>query len=333
MNFQFQYKEFLLLFAAVAIFIILFFLLLRWKKRTIRKIGDVSLVKLLISDYSSALFTTKFILFSFAFAFGVIAVANLRQPGFGENTTRKGIDVAIALDVSKSMLATDMQPSRLENAKQLIIKLMARMPNDRVALVLFAGQAYIQMPLTLDHTAAEIYVSSASPDAVPSQGTDLAEAMKMSSRVFNVQERRFKTVVLISDGEDFDQASIDTADDMAHRGIMINTVGIGSAEGSQIPDPSTGEFKKDASGNIVVTKLNEEQLKMIAEKTNGIYIHLDNIDNAVNVLLQQLSQVEKKSFTDVSLMDYKSYYLWFALPMFLLLIAEFLLPERKWKTT
>jgi len=331
LNFQFQYKEFLLLLAAIAVFIFLFLLLLRWKKKTTRKIGDPGLVKLLINGYSSALFTTKFILFSFAFALGVLAVANLRKPGEGQNPTRKGIDLVIALDVSKSMLATDLQPNRLENAKQLILKLMMQMPNDRIALVLFAGQAYIQMPLTVDHNAAEIFVSSATPDAVPSQGTDFAEAMKMSGRVFNIQERRFKTVILISDGEDHDAASLDQAEEMAQAGIMINTVGIGSIEGSQIPDPATGEYKKDASGNNVVSKLNEEELKTIAQKTNGTYVRLQNIDQAVNQLMQQLSQVEKKSFTDVSLLDYKSYYLWFAAPMFLLLIAEFLLPERKKK--
>jgi Ca-activated chloride channel family protein len=332
-NFQFQYKEFLLLLATIVIFIFFFLLLLRWKKNTIKKIGDISLVKLLIRGYSSSLFTTKFILFSFAFALGVIAVANLRKPGEGQNPSRKGIDLVIALDVSKSMLATDLQPDRLANAKQFILKLMAQMPNDRIALVLFAGQAYIQMPLTVDHNAAEIFVSSASPDAVPSQGTDFAEAMKMSGRVFNIQERRFKTVILISDGEDHDQASLDEAEEMAQSGIMINTVGIGSVEGSQIPDPTTGEYKKDASGNVVVSKLNEEELKTIAQKTNGLYIHLQNIDEAVNQLMLQLSQVEKKSFTDVSLLDYKSYYLWFAGPMFLLLIAEFLLPERKRKNS
>src|SRR6185369_17138882 len=190
----------------------------------------------------------KFILFSFAFALGVVAVANLRKPGEGQNTARKGIDLVIALDVSKSMLANDLQPNRLENAKDLILKLMAQMTNDRIALVLFAGQAYMQMPLTVDHNAAEIFVSSASPDAVPSQGTDLAEAMKMSGRVFNIKERRFKTVILISDGEDHDQSSLDAADEMAQSGIMINTVGVGSAEGSQIPDPATGDYKRDASG-------------------------------------------------------------------------------------
>jgi Ca-activated chloride channel homolog len=330
-NFQFQYKLFLLLLAAVILFILLFVFLLRWKKSTKKKIGDPGLVNLLIRGYSSSLFTTKFILFSFAYVLGVIAVANLRVPGAGQNTTRKGIDVVFALDVSKSMWANDLQPTRLEKAKELLLQLMSKMPQDRIGLTLVAGQSYKQMPLTTDHNAAAIFISTASPDAVPSQGTDFSEAMKQSATSFNKLERRFKTIILVSDGEDHNEKTMETTDEMAEQGIMICTVGVGTEGGSSIPDPVTGEDKKDASGNVVVTKLNEEGLKTIAEKTNGIYIRLQNINDAVNQLMQQLGQVEKKSFTDVSLLDYKSYYLWFAAPMFLFLVAECLLPERKRK--
>jgi len=332
MNFQFQYKEFLLLLAAVAVFVLLFLFLLRWKKTTTKKIGDANLVKLLTGGYSPGLFATKFILFSLAFLLGVIAVANLRKPGAGENTSRKGIDVVFALDVSKSMLATDLNPNRLEVAKDLLLKLMARMPQDRIGLALVAGRSYKQMPLTTDHDAAAIFISTASPDAVPSQGTDFSEAMKMSAKFFNKQERRFKTVILVSDGEDHNQETMETTADMADQGIMICTVGVGTTGGASIPDPATGELKRDASGNVVVTKLNEEEMKTIAEKTNGIYVHLENIDATVNQLMQQLSLVEKKSFSDVSLLDYKTYYLWFLTPMFVLLLAEFMIPERKKKT-
>jgi Ca-activated chloride channel family protein len=214
LNFQFQYPEFLWLFTAIAIFILLFFLLLRWKERTIRKIGEKRLVKQLIKNFSSRLFATKFIVFSLAFALGVAGVANLRRPGSADNIPRKGIDVVIALDVSKSMLATDLPPNRLERAKQMILKLMDQMPNDRIALILFAGKAYMQMPLTVDHGAAAIFVSSASPDAIPAQGTVFSEALQMSSRAFNSKEGRFKSVVLISDGEDHDEETLKTVDDL-----------------------------------------------------------------------------------------------------------------------
>ena len=286
-------------------------------------------MKQLIKNFSSRLFAAKFILFSSAFALGVVAVANLRRPGSADNIPRKGIDVVIALDVSKSMLATDLSPNRLERAKQMILKLMDQMPNDRIALVLFAGKAYMQMPLTVDHGAAAIFVSSASPDAIPAQGTVFSEALQMSSRAFNSKEGRFKSVVLISDGEDHDEETLKTVEDLSKQGIMVCTVGIGSPEGSQIPDSATNDYKRDAMGNIVISKLNEDELKQIAEKTNGVYVHFESSDQTVNDLMKQLSQVEKKTFIDVSLLNYKTYYMWFTMAMFLLLILEFILPERK----
>lgn len=328
---QFQYPQFLWLFAVLALLALLFFAVIRWKKKVARRIGEARLVQQLTRNFSNKLFAARFIVFSLAFAVGIIGAANLRSPGGADNISRKGIDVVIALDVSKSMLATDIQPSRLERAKQTILNLMDRMPNDRVGLVLFAGKAYLQMPLTADHGAAAIFVSSASPDAVPSQGTVLSEALDMSSRAFNTKEGRFKSVILVSDGEDHDEEAMKTAADLAQQGVMVCTVGIGSAEGAQIPDPATQDFKKDAEGNVVVSKLNEEELKAIAEKTNGIYVHFENSANTVDALLGQLSQVEKKTFNDVSLLNFKTYYLWFAAAMFLLLIIEQVMPERKMK--
>lgn len=333
MNWQFQYKEYLWLLLILIFFLVLFIFLLLWKKRTIHRIGDEKLVRKLISNYSPKLFLIKFILIFFAFAFGVIAVANLGKLVGSDNITRKGIDVVIALDVSKSMLATDLSPNRLERAKLAALKLMDKMPDDRFALVFFAGRAYMQMPLTTDHKAAALFISTVSPDAVPMQGTVFGEALQMSARVFNSKERRFKTVILISDGEDWDENTPKILDQVVEQGVMVCTVGIGSAEGSQIPDPATGGYKRDASGNIVITKLNEEGLKQIAEKTNGVYVNLQSTDQVVTALMHQLSQIEKKVLPDVSLLNYKTYYIWFAGAMFLLLIIEFFVPERKRKAT
>ena len=328
MNFQFLHKEFIWLFIAVSLFIILYFLLWKWKRKVIKRIGDASLIKQLISSYSPALFGLKFSLLSIAFAAGVVAVMDLRKPGGAEGINRKGIDVMIALDVSKSMMATDLAPNRLERAKQLIGKLMTAMPNDRIGLVLFAGKAYLQMPLTTDHGAAAMFVSSASPDAVPQQGTVLSEAIKRSAAAFNAAERRFKAVVLISDGEDHDPEAVNTAKELSAQGLMINTVGVGSPDGSYIPDPVTGENKIDpATGSAIISKMNEDELKQIASNTNGIYVRLQESDEAVKELQQQLLQIESKAFGDVSLMNFKAYYWWFAAAMLLLLLIEYFIPE------
>ncbi|MEP7373337.1 MAG: VWA domain-containing protein [Chitinophagaceae bacterium] len=330
MNFQFFHKEFIWLFAAIVFFIILFILVWRWKKKVIKRIGDKNLVKALIKTYSPGLFSLKFSILSIAFAAGVVTVMDLRKPGDAEGINRKGIDVVIALDVSKSMLATDLAPNRLERAKQLIGKLMNAMPNDRIGLVLFAGKAYLQMPLTTDHGAAGMFVSSASPDAVPQQGTVVSEAIRRSANAFNAAERRFKAVVLISDGEDHDPEAVKTAKELVEQGMMINTVGIGSPEGSYIPDPATGQNKVDpATGSAIISKLNEEELKEIAASTNGIYVRLQESDEAVKQLQEHLSQIESKAYSDISLMNFKAYYWWFAAAMLILLLAEYFIPETK----
>ena len=330
MSFQFFHKEFIWLFAVIAFFVILFILVWRWKGKVIKRIGDKNLVKALIKTYSPGLFSLKFGFLSLAFAAGVVTVMDLRKPGDAEGINRKGIDVVIALDVSKSMLATDLAPNRLERAKQLIGKFMNAMPNDRIGLVLFAGQAYLQMPLTTDHGAAGMFVSSASPDAVPQQGTVLSDAIRRSANAFNAAERRFKAVVLISDGEDHDPEAVKTAKELVEQGMMINTVGIGSPEGSYIPDPVTGQNKVDpATGSAIISKLNEDELKQIAATTNGIYIRLQESDEAVKQLQEHLSQIESKAYSDISLMNFKAYYWWFAAAMLLLLIVEYFIPETK----
>jgi Ca-activated chloride channel family protein len=328
-NLQFQYNWFAWLFTGLALFIILFLLVLKWKKKVIRRMGDEKLIKTLINNYSPVFFTYKFIFVSVAFAFGVVAVMNPRKPGASDGITRKGIDVAIALDVSKSMLAKDLQPDRLARAKQFIVKLINEMPNDRIALIVFAGKAYLQMPLTVDHGAAALFVSSASTDAVPQQGTVISDALKMSANVFDAADRKFKAVVLISDGEDHDEDALSTARELSRKGVMINTIGIGSPEGAPIADPITGENKRDATGTIIISKLNEEGLQEIATQTNGIYIRLQSSDEAVTALKAQLSQIEKKAFGDVSQINFRTYYAWFAAAMLLFLIIELFIPERR----
>lgn len=329
MNFQFQHKEYWWLLAAIAVLVLLFIGMIRWKKRTVEKIGDEKLVGILVSNYSPLLFIGKFIIVLVAIVLGIIAAMNPRKPGSAENITRKGIDVAIVLDVSKSMLATDLAPNRLERAKQFIGKLINEMPNDRIALVLFAGKAYLQMPLTIDHGAARLFVAAASPDVIPQQGTVISDALNMGAKVFNSTEKRFKAIVLISDGEDHDEAAVATAKELASGGVMINTVGIGSPEGSVIIDPVTGQNKIDAAGNTIFTKLNEVILKELALKTNGVYVRLQGSDDAVSVLKNQLAQIDRKAFNDESMMNFRTYYIWFAAAMFLLLLAEIFIPERR----
>jgi Ca-activated chloride channel homolog len=326
---HFQHTTYLYALAAVPLLALLYLRLVSWKRRAMRRIGDKNLVRALMRGYSPGRFALKYFLIVAAFALAVLALANLRQPGGKDNISRKGLDVMVALDVSKSMLAEDLKPNRLERAKQLVIKLMEQLKNDRIGLVLFAGRAYLQMPLTTDHAAARMYVSASNPGSVPTQGTVIGDALNLCGAAFNSKERKYKAVVLISDGEDHDEQAVLIAQQLAETGAMVNAVGIGSPQGAPIMDKETGSLKVDDQGNTVITKLNEEGLKSIAAATNGLYLRLGETDAAVSSLVKQIGSMEQRSFTDNSFVNYKTWYQWFILAALLLLLAETFIPERK----
>ncbi|RZS72164.1 Ca-activated chloride channel family protein [Pseudobacter ginsenosidimutans] len=310
----------------------LFAFALFMKKRTVKKIGDERLVRELTRKYSPFNFLFKFLLIAVCLTAIIFGAANLQMPGAEDAVSRKGIDVVIAMDVSRSMLADDIKPNRLERARQLVYKLIDKFPDDRIGLVVFAGHAYLQMPLTTDHAAARMYVQQANPSIVAAQGTVISEALRVSNRAFNSKDRKFKSIILITDGEDHDEQAIPMAQQIAGEGVMINTVGIGSPEGSPILDPSTNDFKKDANGNTVISKLNEPELQQLAANTNGIYVRLSEPDDAVTALDTQLDKIEKTATGDNSLREYTSYFQWFIALALLFLIGEFFYPERSFKT-
>jgi Ca-activated chloride channel family protein len=326
--YKFQHIEYLLALAAVPVLALLYFFVLRWKKKTIKKIGDERLVKEMIKNYSPQRFALKFILIITAFAAGVFALANLRTPHGSEKVSRNGIDVMIALDVSKSMLAQDIKPTRLDRAKQALGKLIDKLSNDRIGIVVFAGKAYLQMPLTGDHGAAKMYLGSATTDIVPTQGTVISEALKMCAASFNTKEKKYKSVILISDGEDHDEEAAKVATQMAGEGVIINTIGIGSAEGAPIVDAVTNETKKDVEGHTVITKLNETELQTIAQKGNGIYQLYNNTDDVVAKLDTQLSNMDQRTVTEDSLVNYGNFFQYFLVLTFLLLVVEVFIGER-----
>jgi tetratricopeptide (TPR) repeat protein/uncharacterized protein YegL len=327
--FHFQHIEYLLILAAIPLMILLYALVIRYKKKTSKKIGDQSLVNQLTKEYSSQKFFIKFCLMLMAFIVGTIALANPRKPQGNAMVNRSGIDVMIALDVSKSMLADDIKPNRLERAKQLIAKLIDKLSNDRIGIVVFAGRAYLQMPLTTDHSAAKMYLSSATTDVVPTQGTVIGDALKMCYTAFNSQEKKYKAVVLISDGEDHDEDAIKITKALAGEGVMINTIGIGSPEGTTIIDPATNETKIDATGVPVITKLNEEELKNIATNGNGVYQLFTNTDEVVDKINTQLKSMGQRSISENSLVNYRNFFPWFLGITLILLVIEFFMSEIK----
>jgi len=328
---RFSNVYFLLALAVLPLLAFLFYLVIGWKKKSIARIGDPKLVKLLIQDYSPKAFLVKFLLIVVTIILLVVGLANLQGEGRAENVKRKGVDVMIALDVSKSMLATDIKPDRLARAKQMISRLVNKLPDDRIGLILFAGRSYLQMPLSTDHAAALMYIQQAGPESVPTQGTVISEALKLSAQSFNSKERKFKSIILITDGEDHDPEAIKLTKDLAASGIVINTVGVGSPDGSTIIDPATGDLKKDQSGNTVVSKLNETELKILSAQTNGTYVLLDDPDAAIASIMKQLNSIEQTALEDKAFRDYTSYFQWFLAAALLFLLIEFFMPERKLK--
>lgn len=326
---QFEHIEYLFALAVILPLILLFIRITKWKKQRIKKIGDQVLVKQLIKGYSPRRFFYKFLLPLTALIIGIVAIANWQTPKGESQVKRKGVDIMIALDVSKSMLAQDIKPNRLEKAKQVVSKLMDRLADDRVGLILFAGHAYLQMPLTTDHSAAKMYLSTAAPDAIPTQGTVVSEALALAQNAFDVKDKKFKSVIVITDGEDHEEGALDAAKNLVSSGAMVNTIGMGTAEGSPIIEEGSTEYKKDAQGNTIITRLNEAELKQIAAAGKGLYQLYSNTDEVVNNLVAQVDSIGEKEITDKAYLTYKTYFQWLIAAVILILLIESFIPERK----
>lgn len=328
---RFEHIEYLLILLLVPVMIWMYVSIIHWKHKTIKKIGDEALVRQLIAHFSARRFRFKFYMVTGAVLLLCVGAANLQSAKEVETINRQGIDIVVAMDVSRSMLAEDMKPSRLERAKLLVNRLMDKVSNDRLGLVIFAGRAYMQMPLTADHGAAKLYVNNASPEAVPTQGTVIAEALRVSNSAFNTREKKYKTILLITDGEDHDQKALDQVKSLASEGVVLHCIGVGTTQGANILNPLTGEPKRDLEGNVVVSKLNEKQLRQLAEHTGGIYEQLNDIYRVAENLVAQFNSMEQKTIQDESLMNFRSFYQWFLGLALVLLIAEIFVSEKKRK--
>lgn len=327
--FRFEHIEYLWGLLLILPMVGLFIFLTTWKKRKIKLLGDTGLVKQITGEHSAFKFRVKFFLFLFSLIILIAAAANFQKETEGESISKTGVDVMVLLDVSKSMMAQDIQPNRLERAKQFVMHLLDKLDNNRVGLIYFAGRAYMQMPLSTDFSAANIYLSTASPAAVPTQGTVIGEALRMASNSFNVQEKKFKTVILITDGEDHDEGAMAAAKELAENGAVIHTIGVGSPEGIQLMDPDTGLPKTDENGDPVISKLNEDELKQIAATGNGTYRLLSSTEGTAASIATSVNSMEQRRVSDKSLANWKSYFPLFLAAAFLLLVMEALISERK----
>lgn len=328
---SFEHIQYLAALAVLLPLALLFFSVIRWKKKVKRAIGDEALVDKLTSNYSPRLYKYKFAMITAALILGILASANLRKPAKGAgDEKRAGIDVMIALDVSKSMLSEDVKPSRLDKAKQCVNLLIDNLSDNRIGLVVFAGRAYLQMPLTADAAASKIFVSNASPNAVPVQGTVVADALRLCDQSLDTKEKKYKAAVLISDGEDHDAKVQEAIKTLYDHGVIVYTIGIGTPGGAPIKEPGTDVYKTDNNGQTVITKLNETELKNIAKNTGGNYYHLDNSLTTANAIATDLDGLDKKAIDAFGgSRQYLSFFPFFIALGVIILMIEIFIPETK----
>lgn len=313
----------------IPVLVALFIAMIYWRRRKLKALGNERLINTQVLGFIPGRQTLRFVLLSLALATIIIGWANLQMGSKTEKVQRKGVDVIIALDVSKSMLARDIQPNRLARAKQLVQSMIDKMKNDRVGLVVFAGKSYLQVPLTIDYSAMKMMMQNVQPDIVPTQGTVISDAVDLAMRSFSQKEKKYKSLVIISDGEDHDETAVEKVKAAAETGVVIHTVGIGSPQGTTIFDPNTQSVKLDDAGNPVISRLNEDALRSIASAGRGTYTFLRNTDNAAQKIVGEIDGMEQKSLGAVVFTDYSSYFQYFLAIGFLLLIIEWVLPGSK----
>jgi Ca-activated chloride channel family protein len=329
---RFENSTYLFLLILVPVFTGLYFLVQYQRKRRLRKLGDPALIGTLMPDYSQFRRNLKALLLVSAVLCLVIAIAGPQSGSKLTEVKREGIEIIIALDVSNSMLAEDIKPNRLEKAKQELSRLLDRLENDRLGLIVFAGDAFTQIPITNDYLSAKMFLSGINTSMVSRQGTAIGAAIELAARSFSTQTTAGKAIIIISDGENHEGGVEDACEAAADKGIKIYTIGMGLSQGARIPmrnDEYNRDFRRDNEGNFVITRLNEQMLKDIAAAGNGNYYRANSPNMGLNEMLAQLNDLDKAE------MDYREYteyeeqfpvMIWLALA---LLALEYMVLDRR----
>lgn len=328
--FRFANPEYLYVLIVLPILVALFVYVRHEYKKNIQKYGDLKLIGALMPDVSRVRVEWKFWLTVVAVALLVVALA---RPQFGskmETVKRTGVEAVIALDISNSMLAQDVVPSRLEKAKKMIARLVDSFSNDKVGLIVFAGEAYTQLPMTSDYVSAKIFLESITPELIATQGTDIGAALRLGMRSFTQRENVEKTIVVITDGENHEGGVLEAAREAAEKGVKIFVMGIGSTDGTPIPvSPNSSEFRKDNEGNVIVTKLNTQMCQEIAQAGEGLYIQVDNSNAAEKLLTDEVNKLAKADVETQVFTEFDEQFVAVAWMVLGLLVVEMLLLERK----
>lgn len=326
--FRFENPEYLYLLALIPVLAIVRFIMVRGRKRKLRRFGDVALLGQLMPDVSRWRPAVKFWLLQAALALVIVMVARPQMGTKVSNEKRTGIEAVIAMDISNSMRAEDVEPSRLTRAKMMVENLVDNFTDDKIALIVFAGDAFVQLPITSDYVSAKMFLSDIDPSMMATQGTDLAHAIEMASNSFTQQEGVGKAIVVITDGEDHEGGAVEAATAAKKKGQRVYVLGIGSPKGSPVPD-GQGGYMKDNTGNEVMSALNEDMCRQVAQAGGGAYIHVDNNSNAQEQLDNEVAKLSQKEMDSTIYSDYDEQFQAVGILVLLLLIIEVCVLDRK----
>jgi Ca-activated chloride channel family protein len=329
---RFEHIQLLWLLALVPLLVLVYLWVRSWKRKALKSLGDQKTVRQMIPEVSFSRPGLKFTFYLLAFTSLILAAANPQIGTKVEEGKRSGSDLMILLDVSNSMLAGDLAPSRLENAKRAISQMIDNLHADRIGIIIFAGEAYVQLPITTDYSAAKLFLGNISTDIVPTQGTAIGAAIEMGMKSFNLVNGTSKAMILMTDGENHEDDAVSAAKNAASKGVAIHVIGLGSPEGAPMPIYQNGNpvgFRKDEKGEIVVSKLNENMCKEVAQAGNGAYVRASNANSGLGIVMDQIAKMEKKTYDSKVFKNYEDRFQIFLAIALLLLLVEFFISNKK----
>ncbi|MBL4708560.1 MAG: VWA domain-containing protein [Flavobacteriales bacterium] len=332
--FRFEHSYILWGLALIPTMLIIFGLVKAWRKKARAKFAENDLFIQLMPSYSNFRYNAKFILFLIAYGLLIIGIANPQIGTKLEEIKREGIDLIVAVDVSNSMKAEDLSPNRLERAKRGLLQLVEELKSDRLGIIVFAGQAYTQLPITTDYSAAKLFLNTIDTDIVPTQGTAIGAAIDLAIKSFNYEQGGNKALIIVTDGENHEDDAIRSAEKALEKGIKVYTVGMGTPNGAPIPLLRRGQkigYRQDNAGNTVVSSLNEEMLRDISAAGKGFYVRATNANAGFGTILDDLSGLEKSEYESQVYTDYEDRFQFFIGAAVLLILISMIIPEKKGK--
>lgn len=325
---RFLHPNYLFILIPILMMLLFSFMKIRRQRKALKRFGDTELVKELMPDLSLRRKLTKDIILVCALSLLVLALARPQLGSKSEKVELEGVELMVCMDISNSMLSQDIEPSRLDRAKAIVSRMVDKLANNKIGLIYFAGEAYIQLPVTADFVSAKMFLNEASPELISDQGTVIGQAVELAIRSFSKDNKTKRAIIIITDGENHEGETMEAVARAKKEGILVNVIGLGSKEGGPIPLPEGG-YLTDESGQMVVTKLNEAMCKEIAQASGGVYIHASDVAGTVRSIEKSLDSLEKTKIEATRYAAYNEVYYYFLIPALMLLLFDFIFLDRK----